>query len=97
MHKLVVAGLGLACLLTLSAGSCEQKQNVMVKMQRVPKQYRDCFEQVTGPLPQQVPLKVLIEYTAKYRADMLRLQGCGRQTVAWIDHQMDVYARLAGK
>ena len=93
MRKLSVIGIAIACLLTLSGSSCDPKKTI-INMERIPKQYRDCFEQVTGPLPKTVTLKVLIDYTAKYRADVLRLRGCGRNTIKWSDHQIDIYSRM---
>jgi hypothetical protein len=94
MRNAAVLAVLVALHVPLSAGSCDGPRIAVVNMERIPKPYRDCFEQVTGPLPKTVPLKTLIEYTAKYRTDVLRLQSCGRQTIAWVDHQMDIYTRM---
>ena len=96
MRPLAIICVALACQVSLSAGSCEPEDvpNVTVKMQRIPKVYRDCFEQVCGALPNKVPLRTLISSYADCRARGLAMRSCGRATIKFVDHQMDIYSRM---
>ena len=90
-----IAAAALACAMAFGLAGCNQERTVRVSflLERAPKEYRQCRDQVEPTLPKEIPWKDVPVYLAEFKKYGRDQNRCVRGLINWADAQYAAYAK----